>query len=57
MFDIILTTSHALIYVLLAFLVKNMLVDPIQPHESFTMSVECISLEWLSKIITFDISS
>ena len=34
-----------------------MLVKPIQPYKSFTMSVECLSLKWLTKIIAFYISS
>ena len=57
MCDITFTISHALIFILLVFLVKYMFVDPIQPYESFTMSVKCISLKCLSKIITFHISS
>ena len=51
---LILTFSPALISILL---VKHMFVDPIQTHKSFTMSVECISLKCLCKIITFHISS
>ena len=51
---LILTISPVLIFILL---VKHKLVDPIQPHEGFTMSVECFSLKCLSKIITFYISS
>ena len=51
---LILTISPILIFILL---VKHKLVDPIQPHEGFTMSVECFSLKCFSKIITFHISS
>ena len=51
---LILTISPVLIFILL---VKHKLVDPIQPHEGFTMSVECFSLKCFSKIITFHISS
>ena len=49
---LILTFLSALISILL---VKHMVVDPIQPHKSFTMSVECFSLKCLCKIITFHI--
>ena len=57
MCDIILTISHSLIFILLVFLVKHMLANPIQPHKSFMMSVECLSLKCLSKTIAFIISS
>ena len=49
-----LTISPFLIFILL---VKHKLVDSIQPHEGFTMSVKCFSLKCFSKIITFHISS
>ena len=52
--ELILTISPVLIFILL---VKHKLVDSIQPHESFTMSVECFSWKCLSKITTFHISS
>ena len=51
---LILTFSPALIFILL---VKVMFVDPIQPHKSFTMSMECFSLKYLSKTIIFHISN
>ena len=51
---LVLTISPVLISMLL---VKHKLVDPIQPHKNFTMSVECFSLTCLSKIIIFRISS
>ena len=51
---LILTISPVLIFILL---IKHKLVDPIQPHESFTMCVEYFSLKCLRKIITFRISS
>ena len=51
---LILTISPVLIFILL---VKHKLVDPIQPHEGFTMCVECFSLKCFSKITTFHISS
>ena len=51
---LILTISPVLIFILL---VKHKLVDPLQPHEGFTMSVECFSLKCLCKIITFSFSS
>ena len=47
---LILTISPVLIFILL---VKHKLIDSLQPHEGFMMSVEC----YLSKIITFHISS
>ena len=54
--DIILTTSQATIFIFLVFVVKHTFVDPIQPHESFVISVKCLSLKYLSKIIIFHIS-
>ena len=54
MVGLILTISPVLIFILL---VKHKLVDPIQSHEGFTMSVECFSLKCFSKIIIFHISS
>ena len=56
MCDIILTILHALLFIHLVFLVKHMLVDPIQPHKRFTMRVEYRPLLCLSKIIAFYIS-
>ena len=53
---IILTILRPMIYIFLVFFVKHASVDPIQPYESFTMSVKCLSLKCLSKIITFHIS-
>ena len=51
---LILTISSVLTFILL---VKHKLVDPIQSHEGFTMSVEYFSLKCFSKITTFHISS
>ena len=56
MCDIILTISHAMIFILLVFLVKYTFVNPVQPHGSFAMRVKCLSLKGLSKIVTFNIS-
>ena len=50
----ILTISPVLIFILL---LKHELVDPIQPHHGFTVSVKCFSLKCFSKIVTFHISS
>ena len=57
MCDIVLTISHTLIFILLVFLVKHMLIALIQPHKSFMMSVKCLLLKCLSKINTCYISS
>ena len=51
---LILTISPILIFILL---VKHKLVNPIQPHEGFTVSVKCFSLKCFTKIVTFHISS
>ena len=51
--DIILTISLSMIFIFLVFFVKHTFLDPIQPYESFTMIVKCLSLKCLSKIITF----
>ena len=51
---LILTFSPVLIFILL---VEHKLVDPIQPHQGFTVSVKCFSLKCFSKIVTFHISS
>ena len=54
--DIILTISLAAILIILVSFVKHTFFDPIQPHESFPMSVKCLSLKCLAKIIIFHIS-
>ena len=54
--DIILTISLAMIFIILVFFVKHTFIDPIQPHESFAMSMKYLSLKYPSKIITFYIS-
>ena len=51
---LILTILPVLIFM---FLVKHKLVDPIQPHEGFTVSMKCFSLKCFSKIVTFHIFS
>ena len=50
---LILTISPVLIFILL---IKHKLVDFLQPHEGFAVSVKCFSLKCFSKIITFHIS-
>ena len=52
--ELILTISPVLIFILL---VEHKLVNPIQPHEGFAVSVKCFSLKCFSKIITFHILS
>ena len=51
---LILTFSPVLILILL---VEHKIVDPIQPHQGFTVSVKYFFLKCLSKLITFHISS
>ena len=51
---LILTFSPVLIFILL---VEHKLVDPIQPHEGFAVSVKWFSLKCFSKIVTFHIAS